>query len=128
MPIHQFYIIDKNGQIMFFKPLTQQANQEQDSFVPALLWQLKQTVTRFNNSQLNSYETTEYSCHSFETPTGYMFVALADSGYRSLQDDLKLFYQNVFVQFCLNDFDWDPALGKFGEDFVKGVQKFWDER
>ena len=42
--------------------------------------------------QFCSYATAEYSCHYYETPTGYGFVAMGSPQLQNLQESLRKFY------------------------------------
>lgn len=124
MAILQFYIFGKNGKRLFFKAAPN-ASQEPSEILSGLVFQLAETIKQFDKTNnFRSFATENYSCHVLTTPTGFWFVALCTTDVEDFQQRLTFFYQNIFVQFCLNDFDWDPKNGAFSDEFSQAVRNF----
>jgi len=71
--------------------------------VPKLTVLLCQSLQRIRNDSFNSYSTSTYKLHYFETATGLKFVVTTDPKTPSLQQYLSKLYSDVYVEYVIKN-------------------------
>eukprot|EP01029_Cantina_marsupialis_P027673 TRINITY_DN773165_c0_g1_i1.p1 TRINITY_DN773165_c0_g1~~TRINITY_DN773165_c0_g1_i1.p1 ORF type:complete len:142 (+),score=15.01 TRINITY_DN773165_c0_g1_i1:34-459(+) len=106
--ICNLYIFDRKGFCLYYKEWnrprsTLEENPEEDrKLMFGLIFSLKHLVKQISPGEssmakMNSYATSGYKCHHFETATGYHFVMNSDKDTKDLGPSLRAVYADIFV-------------------------------
>lgn len=127
MTIFGFLIVFK-GKVVFEERLSgDKADQHSIELLVGIIKTLKslgQTVGTSPARSFSSFTTSAFKIHSYQSPTGWEFVAITSPELPELQDKLRFFYASAFIPFVLHDPLRDPESCSVSAPFQTHVRSF----
>mmetsp|Transcript_50045 Transcript_50045/g.156628 ORF Transcript_50045/g.156628 Transcript_50045/m.156628 type:complete len:187 (-) Transcript_50045:477-1037(-) len=109
--IYCFYLFDRNGVCLYYEDWHRVKRPknlpEEQKLIFGLLFSLKATVCAMRPGgdgklvpdALQSYNTSTYKLHYYETPTGLRFILITDPPVPSLRECLRQIYSHIYVEY-----------------------------
>ncbi|EFO64894.1 Bet5-like protein [Giardia lamblia P15] len=111
MPPLQFYVYRRSGALLYFRAFECTDDAPMD-MLAGLLFTLRRSsiaLTPGEDARLESFKTDTYTCHIYETASGYWFVFLTRPESKPLNNELQAIYRDIFVPTVVKNLEWTPA-------------------
>lgn len=111
MPPLQFYVYRRSGALLYFRAFEHSDDTPLD-MLAGLLFTLRRSsiaLTPGEDARLEYFKTDTYTCHMYETASGYWFVFLTKPESKPLNRELQAIYRDVFVPTVVKNPEWVPA-------------------
>ncbi|KAJ1529554.1 hypothetical protein ONE63_006326 [Megalurothrips usitatus] len=116
MTIHNFYMFDRYGQLLFYTEwnrLRQSGitREEEAKLMYGMLFSIKSFVSRISpldsspglREGFHCYRTSKYALHYLETPTGLKLVLNTDNAAVNVHELLQQIYSQVYVEYVVKN-------------------------
>ena len=116
MEIHDFYIFERSGKMLFQRSFTRNETdaQERGKLVYGVLFSFKQLVPSLSASDqiveegIRSMSTNGYTLTCFETPTGYRFALITSVAKVPEQLKIRALLERIFSELFVDLVMMDP--------------------
>lgn len=111
MPPLQFYVYRRSGALLYFRAF-ERADDAPLDMLAGLLFTLRRSsiaLTPGEDARLEFFKTDTYTCHIYESASGYWFVFLTKPESKPLSGELQAIYRDIFVPMVVKNPEWIPA-------------------
>lgn len=117
--IHSFYIFDRHSECIYrkdwHKPPAKELNDDNAKLVFGICLSLRNIARGLtNNDAFQTYSTSAYKLHYYETPSNLKFVLITSTNMNSLVPVLSEIYANTYLDYVAKN-PLSPIEHKNGE-------------